>query len=296
MGIVMTDAPVPGTQEWLRLITPSKIPIILGVSPFKSPYALWHEMHGDINPPPISQETENVFAWGHDAEDSLVNWWRRHNPGWRTNSGEIAYTDPELPFPNLATLDRRAVRGRAYKIIECKTTREIEQWGAAGTTDSAPVHYTAQALGQMGISGIHDHNFVVHAFGYPEIHPCEWNEDVWLAIIPRLEEWHQSLVDGNPPDLDDELTTYETVRGLHPDIERGKNIDIDPALAQEYLAACKASKDAQEVERGYKTRVLDAMGTAHKAMVGGVKIADRRPGRGGHVSLYCNTKADLNEP
>ena len=53
-------------------MTASKIPSILGISRFKSQFALWHEMAGLVDPEPISESTQELFDYGHAAE--LATW------------------------------------------------------------------------------------------------------------------------------------------------------------------------------------------------------------------------------
>ncbi|NKS14640.1 hypothetical protein GS580_27650 [Rhodococcus hoagii] len=40
-------------------------------------------------------------------------------------------------------------------------------------------------------------------------------------IVEKAREWTATLAAGTPPDLDNTISCYETVRRLHPDIERG---------------------------------------------------------------------------
>lgn len=291
MSHVVTSPPAPGTGEWRRRITPSKVPAILGVSPFTSPFALWHEMHGDIDPEPLEGDH---LDWGHMAEESLVRWWLLKNPGWRANKGEITYTNPDLPFPNLATLDRRAVRGRRYAIIECKTSRDMSKWGRPDQPDSVPMNYTAQVITQMGISGIREAYVVVLGYGTPEIHQVPWEEDLWGLIVQRCIAWQQSLDDGAPPELDSSVATYDAVRGLHKLIEPGTTVEIDVEQARAYINAVHTAKQAEAEERLQKSLLLKQMGRAQKAMLGATTIATRRPSRG-KPALYANTRAVLGE-
>ena len=161
---VMSNPPRPGTPEWRGMITASKVPTLLGLSPWSSPYALWHEMYAGLEPPAMEGDH---LRWGHLAEQSLVDWWLDANPGWQAGAGEITYTSDALPFPNAVTLDRRARRGRRFHIIECKTTRDMDQWGRPGDPDSVPAHYLAQVIFQMGVSGIHEASVVVLGYGTP---------------------------------------------------------------------------------------------------------------------------------
>ena len=287
---VMKNPPAPGTPEWRGMITASKVPVLLGLSPWSSPYALWHEMYGGVEPPALEGDH---LRWGHIAEQSLVDWWLDANPGWQTNSGEITYHDPSLPFPNAVTLDRRARRGRRFHIIECKTTRDMDIWGRPGDPDSVPAHYLAQVIFQMGVSGIHEASVVVLGYGTPEIHEVEWAPEVWASIVAACTRWHHTGVAGDPPPLDDRVATYDAVRGLHPDIDRDTDVQVDHDQAVALLDALEEEAAAKATVIAAKTRLLDQMGTARRALVGDTTIATRTPGRGDTITLRINRKANL---
>ena len=287
---VMKNPPRPGTPEWRGMITASKVPTLLGLSPWGSPYALWHEMYAGLEPPALEGDH---LRWGHISEQSLVGWWLDANPGWQTNSGEITYTSDALPFPNAVTLDRRARRGRRFHIIECKTTRDMDQWGRPGDPDSIPAHYLAQVIFQMGVSGIHEASVVVLGYGTPEIHEVEWDEDVWETIVAACTRWHQTGIAGDPPPLDDRVATYDTVRGLHPDIDRDTDTQVTHDQAVALLDALEEEAAAKATVVAAKTRLLAQMGTARRALVGDTTIATRTPGRGDSITLRINRKANL---
>ncbi|MER2224040.1 MAG: hypothetical protein ABS976_20875, partial [Rhodococcus sp. (in: high G+C Gram-positive bacteria)] len=58
---IVTDKAEPGSPEWLKLITASKIPSILGISRFKSQFSLWHEMAGNLPSEPIGMAQQDDF-------------------------------------------------------------------------------------------------------------------------------------------------------------------------------------------------------------------------------------------
>ena len=294
---VMSNPPRPGTPEWRGMITASKVPTLLGLSPWGSPYALWHEMYGGLEPPALEGDH---LRWGNIAEQSLVGWWLDANPDWTVNPPvrgvtEITYTDPGLPFPNAVTLDRRAWhRGkRTHHIIECKTTRDMDQWGRPGDPDSVPAHYLAQVMFQMGVSGIHEASVVVLGYGTPEIHEVQWDGDVWASIVAACTRWHQTGIAGDPPPLDDRTATYDAVRGLHPDIDRDTDTQIDLGEAVALLDALEEEAAAKATVIAAKTRLLDQMGNARRALVGDTTLATRTPGRGDSITLRINRKANL---
>ena len=131
--IQLKKPPAPGTPDWQRTITASKVPAMirdrftgeyLGID-YLSAFERFMEMTGQWEQP-IDAKTQAMFDDAHDAEDYAVNVWKRANPGWHTSAGEIAFTNPDaLPgIPCLVTIDRRASRGRSRRIIEVKRPRK----------------------------------------------------------------------------------------------------------------------------------------------------------------------------
>lgn len=192
---IMKHPPAPGTEEWAKQISASKVPVILGLVPqWKTPAELWLEMTGNAERQILEGDH---LQWGHHAEDSLVSWWKHKNPGWQTGSGEVTYTNPDLPFPNIATLDRRARRGRRFHIIECKTSIDARTWDSE---EYLPSHVHAQVITQMGISGIHEAS-VVSQLGstVPKIFEVEWDQEIWGGIVKECAAFYESLGNAEPP-------------------------------------------------------------------------------------------------
>ena len=72
-----------GTKRWLEermsYIGGSDAPIIMGVSPWKTPYQLWEEKMGNVVE---DKDKEFIFARGHRMEDKArrifdLLWFRR---------------------------------------------------------------------------------------------------------------------------------------------------------------------------------------------------------------------------
>lgn len=282
----------PGSPEWLTTITASKIPAILGISRWTSQYAMWHQMAGNTVEV-ISEPKQDNFDYGHAVEVAAAEYWKYRNPGWRISRDEIQFTRADLPFPNAATIDRRGSRGSRRRIIEVKSARSLEDWGDDGS-GNVPADYTAQVIWQQFITGWHVTADLVlwPQYGMPRIYAIDYDSRIAEVICDKAIEWHRSLEAGEPPELDDTIATYETVKQLHPDID-GTSVELDPDLALAYLGWNQELKATTKSVTGLKSRLLDAMGNAQYATCNGQKVADRRPGRGGSVSLYANTKIDL---
>lgn len=281
------------------MVSPSKIAALLGISRFKSAYTVWHEMAGLVAPQPISDSRQDDFDYGHAAELAAREYWLYKNPGWRLSRGEVAYTNTDIAFPNVATLDLRASRGSLRRVVEVKTARDKEEYGDDGTGE-IPADYAAQVIAQQHITQWWDEpaNVVVwFQYGKPRIYTVEYVPEIAEAMFAKVTElWSTIVARTPPPALDDSASTYETVRAQHPDID-GSTAVLDAGLAADYLTADSDLKDLTKRHRGLKTRVLEEMGNAQYAVAGPaeVAVASRRPGRGDSISLYPNTKADLTD-
>jgi predicted phage-related endonuclease len=279
----------PGSPEWQRVISPSKVAAILGVSRFESPYRLWHRMKGLADPAPPSE----IFALGHDFEPAMASIWRRENPEWRLSPGEVQYVLPaeRFGYPAAVTLDRRASRGRARRVVEFKTARDLSQWGDR-FTDQAPADYVAQVMTQMAYSGFTDqpaHLMVLGPFFKAHTYLISFDQGIADHIHEQCRQFWESLEGDEPPPLDDSVATYEVLRELHPDID-GSTVEVDPELAERVLILDSESKVLASNLRGAKSALLDAMGNAQTAMCGDIKIADRREHASGSIALSLATK------
>ena len=286
MPYVITDPPKPGTPEHLQVITASKVPSILGIDPFKSKFALWHEMHGDIEPPPVGPQQRKIFDWGHSAELAMADYWKKQNPGWVLNGGEIAFTDPNLPFPNLVTLDELALNTETQqrRVLEFKTANSFDsasKWGKTTEKNSVPANYLAQHLFQRGVSGVHDGQVILQSIGAPEIHDVTWDPLLYSKIVSACTRFYKSLVNNEPPSPDDDTTaTYDAVRGLHPQIDKDSLWRLDYSEAKELLEANKLKNEAESRLKRAKNVILGKMGNANHAVYDGYRVASRQAGRG----------------
>jgi hypothetical protein len=279
----------PGSPEWLSCITPSKVAAIIGKSRWESPFRLWHRMNGLVD----AEEPKDIFDVGHDWEPAAANRWRRHNPNWRLSPGEVQFViDPDrFGFPAICTLDRRATIGSARRVVELKTARDLSEWGDDFTGD-CPEDYAAQCIAQMlftGWSRRAAHLLVIGPYFNDHIYEIDYDADVASWMLRKCLEFHASLTSDIPPALDDSVATYECLRELHPDID-GETVQVADDIAFGVHNANHAAKAAAETLLGYKSRLLDAMGTAQYAVFGDLKIATRSPHAKGGVALNLARK------
>lgn len=278
---------VPGSPEHLRLITASKVPAMirdresgeyLGLG-YEDAFTLWHEMAGLWEPPALD---ERLMARGHWMEPAARAFWMWSNPGWKCSPGEVAYTDDSLPFPNQVTLDIRASRGRARRIIEVKSPRRDE-----GVHDK----WLVQVQMQMHVSGIHEADVVLMPqYGEERIEHIEYDPDLAAAIVEDAAHFWDLLQAGTPPDAGDSEHAKGILAALHPTPD-DTTVDLDRETMDSLVTAW-ARRAAVEAEIAtLENQVAASMGDASKAIFDGSVVASRTAGRFARTRLPHNDEA-----
>lgn len=274
---------LPGTPGHTRVISPSKVASICGVSRWQSAYSLWHEMKGVLQP----EVGKDIFDVGKAFELALAELWRIKNPGWKLSPGEIQYQTTQFGFPACATIDRRATRGRAQRVVEFKIARHLDEWGDPNLDGDCPADYALQVIAQQAITGLRAPAdlLVMGPFFKHRAYTITYDEIVADWMLGRCRKFWASLASDIPPELDDSVSTYVAVRAIHPDIDRGVEAAVPASLVADLREAKAGLKDAEKQHRGFTTKMLDGMGNAQYAVADGVRVADRRPHPHGGVSL-----------
>lgn len=285
----------PGSPEHSRVISPSKVAAILGepndpVSRYESPYRLWHRLKGLVPPEPH----KDIFDMGHDIEAYAAARYRRANPGWLLSPDEVqAHVDPaKFGFPAVATVDRRAVRGAARRVVEFKMARnltDMEAWGD-DLKGELPDDYHAQVSALMLFTGWTSepgHLYVVGPFFNERIYEVAYDRSFAAWIIDKCKRFYDSLAGDEPPELDNTVATYECLRALHPDIDPDATTVLGEAEAVEFVTARAELDDATARFNLARNRLVERMERDKRAEYEGVKIADRRPNSKGSVSFYA---------
>lgn len=291
----MTTAPEPGSPEHTRLVTASKAPAILGLSPWQSPYSLWQLMKGNVEP-----EAQNrAQSRGHYLEPAILAWWRDQHPefaDWTTQPWSplddwagctvdmIAWSD-ETPRDDVGLAN-----APGSVLVEAKSAARMDDWGTPGT-DEIPDYYLAQVYFQLAVTGAA--RCYVPVIG-PYLEFCEYvveaDPEMQEQTLAACRRFYDSLAADEPPALDSHPATFAAVKALHPEIEKGATHEMGAGEAREYVEACLALKAAEERERAVKTQLLDYMGRAQYADCKGQRIARRQPARHG-VSLVRVAKS-----
>lgn len=275
-------APAPGSAEWLRYMTASKISAVVGTSPYESAFSLWHRMHGDLGP----QEQTAPMALGHILEPAIAQW--------------LADQHDDLPFARGAWVTHPRIAWAAatpdgflgdHGCAEVKTARRSWEWRAI---DGAPQRHRAigipagyydQVQWQMWVTGrtVTYVGALVDMELVERVVPIDRGRVEYL--IDAAEAFMASLTDHRPPPIDGSTSTYQAVRDLHPEID-GEDVEVDGSVLAAWLNARGALDAAKTEEVRATSALLGQMGTARRAVLDGHPIARRQPARGGRVALY----------
>lgn len=289
----------PGSPEWTKLMTASKVSAVLGLSPWQSPYSLWMEMSGRVQRPDANDAQRRgtyleagVLAWWLDQHPDIDDW--NDQPEYR--KGDWAAATPDRSAWLDCEHDNRSdCTTRCLVLVEAKTVARSDDWGDPGT-DQIPAYYYAQVVWQMHVSGIHTCYVPILTGGlrFAE-YVVHYSPDDGAAMERICREFYDSLAGDTPPDLDDSVATFDTVKRAHPEIDRGESVEIDAKEAKALVDWCDELKVTERMTRLSKTRVIDAMGRAQYATHQGVRIARRQP-RGDDVTFVVLAKpSDLTE-
>lgn len=273
----------PGSDEWLQLITASKVAAILGLSPWESPFSLWHRMNGTVP----GQGTSPAKERGHYLEPAIAQWFADQHPEWNVVYAPGLYlaAGNERHAASPDGLLHASSAGKASAALEVKTAARDDEWGRAGT-DEVPIYYRAQALWQAYVLDVPRVHFAVLT-SYLEFreYVVERDEEDLALIHQAVEAFLTSLDEGRPPLVDGSTATYEVVRRLHPEIDRELDVDVDPDLFAAWVEARRAAEEASDNQRHTAALLMEQMGSARRGLIDGVAVVRRQAKTGGSPYL-----------
>lgn len=267
------NAPKPGTPEWARLVTASKVAAILGVSPWESQRSMWHTMRGEL---PIAPESRPMRR-GNMLENAVLDWWLADNPEWVEVERQPVFTIDDwcLATPDML-VEHRDTGERM--LVDAKTTSSDMDWA-----DDVPVYYVASSMWQLAMAPNVERVCLAALFGKPfdmRSFYVDRDDELIDGIVSKCRAFYDSLTQDTPPALSDHVADYAATVRTVTGISAGDTAELADDVAAGYLQALAYEKAADI----FKARVLDAMGEAQYATHNGQKIA-RRQKKGDGVSL-----------
>lgn len=292
----MSVSLVPGSPEWGRTITGSKVPAIFNKSPYDSPTSIWHQLAGLVDG---SKPPNDAMMHGTRMEPVIVaHAWEDTFPAWEKQADETTWTRDDLPFPAACNTDSHGLdEDGQLVVIEAKDVgyqSPLDQWGEPGTFE-VPDGYLLQAHYQLLMTGAR--RVIIHRHGPANREFKSWvidrDEVVLRTMKSRLTDFYTSVAMGKPPKVDGHPATFTTYKRAVVEVD-----DSEWEVAPELVAALDAARadedDAASRRREATSRILQAMGTAKYATVDGERMY-RRQKSGKGVALYPVKRADAGE-
>jgi putative phage-type endonuclease len=301
-GRLVLPGSAPET-EWLEArrhgITASEISIVMGLSPYSSPFALYHRKTGALP----QEEDKAVFERGHVLEPYIAEKFAERRPEFIVDGdGRSLYAHTERPW-QMATPDRLVWErdnakfwpGGDYQnlpdaVLECKTDAGEDAWGDEGS-DDIPVHYRAQVLWQMDVMGVSTAFVACLLMRQWKVRLYELTLDAQAETdLKLMRDEARDFLDridlGDPPDVDWRPATTDALNRLHPSVE-DRDVPVGRQLMLWYQAACRDSDAAERRKAKYANRLREVIGGGHRALCGGVLVATR--------SVYEQSRIDTGK-
>lgn len=268
-----------GSAEWHELragkMTGSRIAAALGLSPWTSPFNLYHEMIG-LEPEPL---TAPAVEWGTRLESVIIQKYQDEHPGLkvkgRAGVWQNAVREWQVCSPDALVVEPGPHGRRALAVLEIKTSRYADDWGEPGTAE-IPVWYRCQALWMLDTLGLRYCHFGVLFSGSDYREYCVEYDEADVAILRRgAVDFLDRVARQDRPDIDGSDSTYQLIRSFHPDID-GSTVELPVGLVKALTVAQEQAREADEELRTVRSTIAEFMGTAKTARNAGKKIADRR--------------------
>lgn len=272
-----------GSPEWHELrqtgIGGSDIAAICNASPWTSPYALWAIKTGRIDD---SYVPSQAAEWGTRLESVVLDKFIEEHPDLTVYPSPGTWANKERPW-QLANPDAlyQTADGE-WGIIEIKTSRFADDW-----TQGVPAHYLTQIQWYAQTFGFTAPSYCAALFSGSDYREFVVESDTFQQETNLLlvQEFLNYLETDIAPDFDGALSTYETVRQLHPNIE-DEEVELGDLGMYYQLAVTEAAQATAHLNE-MKARVLDAMGNAKRGLLNDNLIVVRQSKSGGAPYLVA---------
>lgn len=169
----------------------SDIAAVMGLSPWKTPYAVYQEKTGEAQRWAGNEATD----WGKRMEPTIRQWYSDVT-GREVFVPNGVLRHKDYPFI-LASLDGYT---KDRRIVEIKTARNRSGWGEPGTNE-IPDYYALQVQHYMLVTGYEVCDVPASIAGSPpELYEVEADREIQEAIIEAASVFWQRVQDRNPPD------------------------------------------------------------------------------------------------
>lgn len=250
---------------------------VLGVSPWKSTFALWAEKTG-LEP---EDEMPEWMEWGLRLEPAIASKYEEVT-GRRVIKPVAPITQHASRAYMFATLDYHA---EGFGPLEIKTLgfHKADEWNG-----EPPLHYQIQLQHQMACTNAKRGSFAALIAGQKFVWCDVERNDAFIATLEqKCEEFWDMVCTGKQPPVDGHDSTTDALRRLHPK-DSGRVIEL-PAQALEwvdvYESASASLKKAEELKARAGNLIRNAMTDASVGAIPGGPTITYRANKNGVRTL-----------
>lgn len=257
--VVCEDTSRLERADWLSLrrggIGSSDAAPALGLSPWKSQYALWAEKTGQLE----DEDERDRFIIGREFEPTILRLWAEREgfdlTGVRRNLMVRSRAHPfMLANPDGLTDDA---------VVEVKTCSEFDEprWA-----DGIPDQYVIQGLHLMVATGRRRCVYpVMFGFNFPTTFEVEWNQKTAEAMVTVEAEMWRRIQENDAPDPDGSDSSFAALREVYFSRVQARSVELPDAalrVVQQRDVAVAAMKPHQDAIDTSKALLMKFLGDA----------------------------------
>lgn len=264
-------------QERKTGIGASDAAAVFGLSPYKSPLALYFEKRGEVEMPVVERE---ALYWGRILQSPIALRYR-HETRREVEEPNPYAIQRHVTHPHMiATLDARAEAGlRGVKppadgmgVVEIKNAGffKREDW-----RDEPPLAFQIQCQHQMFVTGAQWASVAALVGGQQFFWTDIPRHNGFIEVLVRqVGEFWSRVQTGTPPEADGTESTKQLLKQLYPK-DNGEILTLPAKWAEvdERLVAIKTEQKKLQAERdGLENTLKLAIGNATAAVIDGAGV------------------------
>lgn len=257
-------------EEWVELrsttIGGSDASTILGLNPWKSPYALWLEKTNKVIPEDISGR--EAVRLGTDLEEYVAKRFTEAT-GKKVRRENYTIFRDDMPYAH-ANYDRLVIGENAG--LECKTTNALQL--SKFKNGEFPANYYCQCMHYMMISGAERWYLAVLVLGIEfKVFVIERDEAEIESLRAAETDFWEMVQTETPPELCG--ADIDPLCDQYPKSDPNGYADLtgnaaDLVIIDECNAQIKALEEKQEAA---KARIMQTLGTCETGGYGGYSVS-----------------------
>ncbi len=259
-------------EEWMDLrastIGGSDASTILGLNPWKSPYALFLEKTSKVIPEDISGK--EAVRLGTDLEEYVAKRFTEVT-GKKVRRENYTIFRDDMPYAH-ANYDRLVIGENAG--LECKTTNALHL--SKFKNGEFPANYYCQCVHYMMISGAERWYLAVLVLGIDfKVFCIERDEGEIEALRAAEADFWDMVQADTPPELDGSTSTLDALNAEFPHSEPGDSVDLtgnytDLTIIDECNQQIKA---LEEKKSNAQARIMQSLGTSERGNCGAYSVS-----------------------